>query len=59
MDERTQEMRLIVHGAVCIYEGEGLDIATALREQNREDLIIVLDAVTTALYWLQSLLLEL
>lgn len=58
MDERTQKMRLIVNGAISIFESEGLDIAQTLQEQHREDLFAALDAVTTALYWLQSLLLE-
>ena len=57
MDERTQKMRLIVYGAMALYEGQGLDMARALANQNRADLVTVLDAMTTALYWLQEVLL--
>ena len=53
MDERTQKMRLIVNGAVSLYEGQGLEIAALLNEQGRNDLLTTLDAITTALYWLQ------
>ena len=54
MDERTQRMRLIVNGAVSLYEGQGLGIASMLDEQGRSDLLTVLDALMTALYWLQA-----
>ena len=54
MEERTQKMRLIVNGAVSLYEGQGLEMVEALRAQGREDLVEVLDALTTALYWLQD-----
>ena len=54
MDERTQKMRLIVNGAVSLYEGQGLEIAALLNEQGRNDLLTTLDAITTALYWLQA-----
>ena len=57
MDERVQKTRLIVFGAVSLYEGQGLDMARALANQNRADLVTVLDAMTTALYWLQQMLL--
>ena len=57
MDERVQKTRLIVFGAVSLYEGQGLDMARALTNQNRADLVTVLDAMTTALYWLQQMLL--
>lgn len=54
MDEREQRMRLIVNGAISLYESEGLELPGLLREQNRTDLLIALDAVMTALYWLQG-----
>lgn len=57
MDERIQKMRLIVYGAMALYEGQGLDMARTLANQNRADLVTVLDAMTTALYWLQEVLL--
>ena len=53
MDEKTQKMRLIVNGAISFFENEGLELPTLLKEQNRTDLFLVLDAIMTALYWLQ------
>jgi len=54
MDAEVQRMRLIVNGAVSLYEGQGLEIARLLRDQGRDDLLATLDAITTALYWLQE-----
>jgi len=56
MNDRIQRMRLIVNGAVGLYEGEGLEIAQLLKDGKREDLLRVLDAMVTALYWLQDIL---
>lgn len=53
LDNHFQKMRLIVNGAVCLYEGQGLEIAQVLRAQGREDLVAVMDALTTAMYWIQ------
>lgn len=53
MEEQTQKMRLIVNGAINIFESEGLDLPGLLKEQDRPDLFTALDAVMTALYWLQ------
>ena len=47
-------MRLAVNGAVSIYEGQGLEIVQILKEQGRDDLMTVLDAITTAMYWVQE-----
>jgi hypothetical protein len=54
MDVQIQMMRLIVNGAICLYEGQGLEIPALLKAQNRGDLLAVLDALTTALYWMQE-----
>ena len=54
MEQREQKMRLIVNGAVSLYEGQGMEIANLLTAQGRNDLLTVLDALTTALYWLQD-----
>ena len=54
MEQRTQKMRLIVNGAVSLYEGQGMEIVGILTAQGRSDLLTVLDALTTALYWLQD-----
>ena len=47
-------MRLAVNGAVSIYEGRGLEIAQILKAQGRNDLVAVLDAIMTAMYWMQE-----
>ena len=47
-------MRLIVNGAVSIYESEGLEIPTILKEQERTDLCEAYDAIGTALYWMKQ-----
>ena len=54
MELNIQKLRLIVNGAVNLYEGQGLEIPGLLKAQGREDLLTVLDAVTTALYWMQA-----
>lgn len=54
MEPNIQKLRLIVNGAVSLYEGQGLEIPGLLKAQGREDLLTVLDAVTTALYWMQA-----
>ena len=54
MEQRVQKVRLIVNGAVSLYEGQGMEIANLLTAQGRNDLLTVLDALTTALYWLQD-----
>lgn len=54
MEANTQRMRLIVNGAVNIYEGPGLEIVQILKQQQRDDLVSVLDNIAAALYWLQE-----
>ena len=54
MDVQIQKMRLMVNGAVSLYEGQGLEIVQILKAQGRNDLVAVLDALTTALYWVQE-----
>ena len=56
LEPNIQRMRLIVNGAVCLYEGEGLEIAQVLRDQGRDELLAVLDGLMTAMYWLQDML---
>ena len=53
-EQNEQKMRLIVDGAVSIYEGECLDIATILIKQDRTDLCEAYDAIGTALYWMKE-----
>ena len=54
MSIHIQKMRLAVNGAVSIYEGQGLEIVQILKEQGRDDLVTALDAITTAMYWVQE-----
>ena len=54
MDVQIQILRLIVNGAICLYEGQGLEIPALLKAQNRDDLLAVLDAIVSALYWIQE-----
>ena len=56
MESKIQRMRLIVNGAVSLYEGEGLEIVQVLKELNRDDLLTVMDSLMTAMYWLQDIL---
>ena len=55
MEERSkQKMRLIVNGAVSIYEGECLEIPALLKAQERPDLCEDYDAIGVALYWIKE-----
>ena len=54
MKIHIQKMRLAVNGAVSIYEGQGLEIVQILKAQGRDDLVAVLDAIATAMYWVQE-----
>ena len=54
MNIHVQKMRLAVNGAVSIYEGQGLEIVQILKAQGRDDLVAVLDAIATAMYWVQE-----
>lgn len=54
LDAQIQKLRLIVNGAVCLYEGQGLEIPELLKAQHRDDLLGVLDAIVAALYWMQE-----
>lgn len=49
-----QKMRLIVNGAISIYEGEGLEIPAVLKAQGQEELCEAYDALGAALYWLKN-----
>ena len=54
MDAQIQKLRLIVNGAVSLYEGQGLEIPELLKARHRDDLLTVLDAIVSALYWMQE-----
>lgn len=49
-----QKMRLIVNGAVSIFEGEGLEIPAILKEKEQNKLREAYDAIGAALYWLKN-----
>ena len=49
-----QKLRLIVNGAISIFEGEGLEIPTILKAQERNDLCEAYDILGAALYWLKN-----
>ena len=54
MDTQIQKLRLIVNGAVCLYEGQGLEIPELLKAHRRVVLLNVLFAIVAALYWMQQ-----
>lgn len=49
-----QRMRLIVNGAVSIFEGDGLEIPAILKEKEQDELCEAYDAIGVALYWLKN-----
>jgi len=53
-EQNEQKMRIIVEGAVSIYEGECLEIPSILKKQERPELFEAYDAIGTALYWLRA-----
>ena len=55
-EQLLAKMELIVRGAISVYESEGLDLRALSSRENRPDLTHALDAMTQALYWLESLL---
>ena len=52
-EQKEQKLRLIVNGALSLYENECLDILAILIEQERPDLCEAYDAIGTALYWIK------
>ena len=55
MEERNkQKVRLIVNGAVSIYEGECLEVPALLKAQERSDLCEASDAIGVALSWIKE-----
>lgn len=53
-EQSKQKMRLVVNGAVSIYEEEGLEIPDILKAHERTDLCEAYDAIGTALYWIKE-----
>ena len=50
-----QKLRLIINGAISLYEGECLEIPALLSKQERPDLSEAYDAIGAALYWMKQL----
>ena len=48
--ESLNLLRLILNGAITIYESAGLEIAELLHQQNKNDLFRSLDTIAAALY---------
>lgn len=48
--ESLNLLRLILNGAIAIYETDGLEIAEMLRQQDKKDLFRALDTIAAALY---------
>ena len=48
--ESLNLLRLILNGAITIYESAGLEIAEMLRQQDKKDLFRALDTIAAALY---------
>ena len=51
ISESLNLMRLVLNGAISIYEAEGLEIAAILHQQGNKELLRALDAVAAALYF--------
>ena len=48
--ESLNLLRLILNGAITIYETDGLEIAELLHQQDKKDLFRALDTIAAALY---------
>jgi len=49
-----QKMRLLLTGAISVFENDCLEIPSLLQELSRPDLAEAFDAVGTALYWMKD-----
>ena len=48
--ESLNLLRLILNGAITIYEADGMEIAKMLHQQNNKELFRALDTIAAALY---------
>ena len=48
--ESLNLLRLILHGAITIYEADVMEITKMLHQQDRKDLCRAMDTVAAALY---------
>ena len=51
-NELRQEMRIIISGALTIFENDCAEIPGILNECDRSDLTDAYDAIGAALYWM-------
>ena len=51
MEQKMKKLRLIVNGAIVIYENEGQEIASSLE---KPELLDAQDTLGTALYWMRN-----
>ena len=51
-------MRLVLTGAIAIWENEGTEVSAMLMRDNNRRLFDAMDAIGTTLYWVENELAE-
>ena len=51
-------MRLVLTGAIAIWENEGTEVSAMLMRDNNRRLFDAMDAIGTAIYWVENELAE-
>ena len=51
-------MRLVLTGAITIWENEGTEVSAMLMRDNNRRLFDAMDAISTAIYWVENELAE-
>ena len=51
-------MRLVLTGAIAIWENEGAEVSAMLMRDNNRRLFDAMDAIGTAIYWVENELAE-
>ena len=51
-------MRLVLTGAITIWENEGTEVSAMLMRDNNRRLFDAMDAIGTAIYWVENELAE-
>ena len=52
------QMRLVLTGAITIWENEGTEVSAMLMRDNNRRLFDAMDAIGTAIYWVENELAE-
>ena len=52
------QMRLVLTGAIAIWENEGTEVSAMLMRDNNRRLFDAMDAIGTAIYWVENELAE-